>query len=199
MRRLLTGMAVVGLLALFTAAVLGMSWAIFDGPPGIRGWALILASVLAGLAVMRRWTIVLAQAGAHPVGMVFTGVVALFFVGTVPAGFSEWLLYERGRLTTCRVLTVTEEEGFNGAGSVHLYRLGCDGRGPLSITQSTRGLQVNQRVRVRHDPEGRLDRARPAGDTAALERHHLYLLAGAELVLLTLASLALVATGRRDP
>lgn len=203
MRRLLRCVAAVGLLSLFTAAVFGMSWAIADGPDGIRGWALILVFVVAGLVVMGLWmALLLVNAGAHPVGLaavVVAGVVALFFVGTVPAWFSEWLLHERGRVTTCRVVAVTEEETFNGAGSYYLHRLACDGGGPSSITQSDRTLQVNQRVRVRHDPEGKSDKAILAGDTEATKPQDLAWFAGAELGLITLASLILIATGRPDP
>ncbi|MCP9951464.1 hypothetical protein [Actinomadura madurae] len=103
MRRLLTCVAAVVLLALFAAAVLGMSWAIADGPDGIRGWALILVFVVAGLVVMGLWmALSLAGAGDRPVRLgvaVVAGVVALIFAGTVPAWFSEWLLYERGRVS----------------------------------------------------------------------------------------------------
>ncbi|XVQ08693.1 hypothetical protein ACQP1W_40005 [Spirillospora sp. CA-255316] len=191
-------MEAAGLLALLAVAVFGMSWAIFDGPGGVPGWALILAFVLAGLVVMGLWTVLLLKAGAHPGGVVFAGVVALFFAGTVPAGFSEWLLHERGRFTTCRVLSVTEEEGFNGASTVYVHRLACDGRGPTSVTRSDRTLRVDQRVRVRYDPEGRSDEARLAGDKGAMEHRDIFLLAGAELSLILLASLVLVATGRPD-
>ncbi|MFC5746450.1 hypothetical protein [Actinomadura rugatobispora] len=199
MRRFLRCVAAAGLLSLLAAAVFGMSWAIFDGPGGVRGWALILAFVLAGLVVLGLWTVLLIKAGAHPGGVVFAGLVALFFTGTVPAGFSEWLLHERGRFTTCRILTITEEEGFNGAGTVYAHRLACDGGGPSSITRSDRTLRVNQHVRVHYDPEGSSDEARLAGDKGAMEHRHIFLLGAAELGLIFLASLLLVATGRPDP
>jgi hypothetical protein len=198
-RRFLRCVEAAGLLSLLAAAVFGMSWAIFDGPGGVRGWALILMFVLAGLVVMGLWAVLLLKAGAHPGGVVFAGLVALFFTGTVPAGFSEWLLHERGRFSTCRVLTITEEEGFNGASTVYVHRLACDGLGPTSITRSDRTLRVNQHVRVHYDPEGRSDKARLAGAKGAMERHHIILLAGVELGLMILASLVLVATGRPDP
>ncbi|MEW2354606.1 hypothetical protein [Spirillospora sp. NPDC029432] len=195
MRRLLRCVAAVGLVSLFSAAVLGMSWAIFDGPDGVRKWALILAFVLAGLVVMWRWTVLMVEAGAHPLGMILAGLAALFFAGTVPAWFATSLLDERERLTTCRVLTVTEEEGFNGA-TVHLHRLACDGIGSSSIMWSGRALRVDRQVRVRYDPEGRSDEVRLAGDEAAMEPRDIGLIAGAELGLILLGSLVLVAIGR---
>jgi hypothetical protein len=203
MRRLLKGVAAVGLLTLFAAAVLGMSWAIADGPGGLRGWALILVCIVAGLVVMGLWmSLLLIHTGGRPVGIAVTvsaGIVALFFVGTVPAWLSEWLLHERGRVTTCRVVAVTEEESFNGAGSFYLHRLACDGGGPSSITPSDRPLQVNQRVRVRHDPERKSGKAILADDTQASKPRDLAWFAGVELGLITLASLILIATGRTDP
>ncbi|TDD85477.1 hypothetical protein E1293_11095 [Actinomadura darangshiensis] len=155
MRRLLRCVTAVGLLSLFATAVFGMSWAIIDGPDGIRGWALILMFVVAGLMLMGLWmALLLAGAGARPVGLavaVVAGVVALIFAGTVPAWFSAWLLHERGRVTTCRVVAVTETDTFNGSGSAYRHRLACDGGGTFSITRSDGALRVNQRVRVRHD------------------------------------------------
>lgn len=202
MRRLLRGVTAVALLSLFAAAVFGMSWAIADGPDGLRGWALIVVFVVAGLAVWGSWmALLLAKSGARPVGLavaVVAGVVALIFIGTVPAWFSQRLLYERGRVTACRVVTVTEAETFNGTGSAYRYRLACDGGDTFSITKSDRTLQVNQRVPVRHDPEGRMDNARLADDTEIMKPRQIAWIAGAELALMTVASLVLIATGRPD-
>ncbi|SFP93914.1 hypothetical protein SAMN04489713_119174 [Actinomadura madurae] len=203
MRRSLACVAAVVLLALFAAAVLGMSWAIADGPDGIRGWALILVFVVAGLVVMGLWmALLMAGAGDRPVWSgvaVVAGVVALIFAGTVPAWFSEWLLYERGRVSTCRVVTVTEVETVNGSGSAYRYRLACDGGDTVSVTRSDRTLQVDQRVRVRHDPEGKSDKAELVGDTEGMKPQDIAWTAGAELGLITFASLALIATSRPGP
>lgn len=203
MRRLLRGLTALGLLSLFAAAVFGMSWAIADGPDGLRRWALIVVFVVAALAMWGLWlALLLAKTGAGPVGLsaaVIAGVVALIFVGTVPAWFSVWLLHERGQVTTCRVLSVTEVETFNGSGTAHRHRLACDGGDTFSITKSDRTLRVNQRVRVRHDPEGRSDHARLADDTEAMKPQEIAWLAAAELALITLVSLVLIATGRPDP
>ncbi|WP_412515474.1 hypothetical protein K8Z49_26070 [Actinomadura madurae] len=198
-------MAAVVLLALFAAAVLGMSWAIADGPDGIRGWALILVFVVAGLVVMGLWmALLMAGTGDRPVWSgvaVVAGVVALIFAGTVPAWFSEWLLYERGRVSTCRVVTVTEVETVNGSGSAYRYRLACDGGGTVSVTRSDRTLQVDQRVRVRHDPleGGKSDKAELVGDTEGMKPQDIAWTAGAELGLITFASLALIITSRPGP
>ncbi|MFI0351123.1 hypothetical protein [Actinomadura sp. 9N407] len=203
MWRLLSCVAAVGLLTLFAAAVLGMSWAIADGPAGVRGWALILVFIVAGLVVMGLWTaLLLVNTGGRPVGMAVTlaaGIVALFFVGTVPAWFSEWLLHERGRVTTCKVVAVTEEESFNGSGTFSLHRLACDGGGPATLSPSDRTLRVNQRVRVRHDPAGKSDKAVLADDAEATKPQNVAWFAGIELGLITLASLVLIVTGRTDP
>lgn len=202
MWRLLRCVAAVVLLSLFVAAVAGLSWAIVDGPEGIRRWALILVFVVAGLVVMGFWTVLLlARAGAGLVGIcatVIAGVVALIFAGTVPAWFSEWLLYERGRVTTCRVLSVTEVETFNGSGSAYQYRVDCGSDGNLTVTQSDPTLKTNQRVPVRHDPEGKMEKARLANDTKALKPEAIAWMAVGELGFIVLVSLAVIVTGRPE-
>ncbi|MEO3884233.1 hypothetical protein [Nonomuraea sp. B5E05] len=87
MRRLVQCIAMVGLLSLFAAAVAGMAWAITAGPDDMKGGAL-LAFVVAALLMMRGWLALLAKAGAHPLGVVVAGLVALFFTGTVPAALA---------------------------------------------------------------------------------------------------------------
>lgn len=196
MRRLVQCIAMVGLLSLFAAAVAGMAWAITAGPDDMKGGAL-LAFVVAALLMMRGWLALLAKAGAHPLGVVVAGLVALFFAGAVPAAFSERAMHERGRFTACQVLGVTEMEGFNGAATVPVYRLDCDALGPLSIMESDRILQVNQRVLVHYDPEGGAD-ARLAGDDEPVSGVDASVLAGVALGLLTLASLGLIVFGRPD-
>ncbi|MGP3928899.1 hypothetical protein [Nonomuraea sp. KM88] len=57
---------------------------------------------------------------------------------------------------------------------------------------------MNQRVRVHYDPEGGVD-ARLAGDEEPVSGVDTSVLAGAELGLLTLASLGLIVFGRPDP
>ncbi|MEO3825788.1 hypothetical protein [Actinomadura sp. B10D3] len=191
------------LLALFAAAVFGMSWAIADGPDGIQRWALILVFIVAGLVVMGLWmALLLAGAGARTVGLgiaVVAGVVALIFAGTVPAWYSERLLHERGRVATCRVVAITEVETMNGSGTAYRYRLACDGSGTFWVTRSDRTLRVNQGVPVRHDPEGRSDEAELVGDTARMKPQDIAWTAGAELGLMALASLVVIATGRPEP
>lgn len=66
-------------------------------------------------------------------------------------------------------MTVTEVETVNGSGSAYRYRLACDGGGTVSVTRSDRTLRVDQGVRVRHDPEGRSDKAELVGDTEGMK------------------------------
>jgi hypothetical protein len=143
-------LAPVVLPSLFAGAVLGVWWAVFNGPGGVRSWLLVVVFLLVGLAVGEVWAMFLLAVGWESVGWLVSGFAAATLVISVFTGADQWLLQDRGRETTCGVLAIDGPD----ASAIYHYRLDCAGGGPSSMLHKgpIPHVMAGQSIRVRYDP-----------------------------------------------
>jgi hypothetical protein len=142
-----TLMPVIGLPPLFAGGLVGMSWAVVDGPGGAWRWLLALVFVLVCLMAAGAWVVVVGLFGDF-YALAIGAFAAVALVISIPIGVNRGMLHER--VTTCRVLDVDESS------SSYIYRLDCVDGGPSSMPQKTpiANVAVGGSIQVRYDQEG---------------------------------------------
>lgn len=138
---------VIGLPSLFAGGLVGMSWAVVDGPGGAWRWLLALVFVLMCLVAAGAWVAVVFLLDADSYALPIGAIAAVALVISIPVGVNRGMLHERD--ATCRVLDVDE------GSSSYIYRLDCADGGPSSLPQRTplANVAVGESIRVRYNPE----------------------------------------------
>lgn len=114
------------------------------------------------------------------------GAAMVLAYGAAAAGIGKWVLADRGLVTDCAIVSVTEREvqSDDSSTTVHDHRLACAGAGPDLLTSARVVANTGERIPVAYDPAGTIS-PRPAADLEHGEVYFWVVLIAGGLTVLT--------------